>query len=439
MTPSPLGREVLLHTTAPRVSPARPRTSSGAAPTRAPRRAGFRADVEGLRAVAVLLVVLYHAGVPGVTGGYVGVDVFFVLSGFLITGLLVRELRTTGTVSLRRFWARRVRRLLPVATLVLVVTTLASLVLLPPLDRGTVVGDARASALYVANGWFALTDADYTSPSGRSPLLHLWSLSLEEQFYAVWPVLLLGVAAAGHGQGRRWWLGTRRRTVLVVTVLTAVSLALSAQLSSGLGPWAYYGLHTRAWELLVGAGLALAVPSVRRLPVRARAAAGWCGLGLVVGAALVLDDSTAFPGTAAGFPVLGTALLVVAGASTTAGPSGWLSTPLPRYVGRLSYSWYLWHWPCLVLLAGVGRTGEDEPAPAARVVLLAVTVSLLLAVLTHHLVEQPVRHARGLTDRRTALGLGAALTALVVALPLLVPGPADAPTLDVAAVVEPVE
>ena len=377
----------------------------------------------------MLLVVAYHAGVPGVTGGYVGVDVFFVLSGFLITGLLLRELRSTGTISLRDFYARRVRRLLPVSALVLLTTALASLVLLPPLDRGTALTDVSAAALYVANWHFALTDAAYTAPTGKSPVLHLWSLSVEEQFYVAWPLLLLAVTA-GIRSGRRR-LVVQRRVALALAVLGVVSLALSAQLSQGLGPWAYYGLHTRAWELAAGAALALVAPRLRGLPRELALIAGWVGVALVVLSAVVLDEDTAFPGTAAALPVAGTALLVAAGAGLAGvvGVGVALSGAVPRYLGRISYAWYLWHWPCLVLLAGVGRAADEEgtatTAGASRV-LLAVAVSFVLAALTNVLVETPVRTSRWLSaDRRRSLTLGAVLTAAVALVPLLpVPGPA---------------
>ena len=417
----------------PRRAPRRVPAPVGPQPPRTPRarserpgRRQFRADVEGLRAVAVVLVVLYHAGVPGVPGGYVGVDVFFVLSGFLITGLLVRELRRTGRLSLPDFYARRARRLLPVSALVLLTTAVAADVLLPAVDRGSVAPDVRAAALYVANWHFALSDTDYLAATGRSPVLHLWSLGVEEQFYALWPLLLVGVV--GGGLARRSWSVASRRVALTLAVLGTGSLVLSARLSRGAGPWAYYGLHTRAWELAAGAALALALTRWRPRSGPAAAAAGWCGLALVVGSALVLDGDTAFPGTAAAWPVLGTVLVVLAGSGPGAvsarGVGAALSGVLPRYLGRISYAWYLWHWPCLVLLGGVvaagtAGTGPDD-GPTALRVLSAVAVSLVLAVLTHHLVEQPVRRNRWLgADRSRTLALAGVLTAVTVLAPSL--------------------
>nr|WP_281268703.1 acyltransferase family protein [Vallicoccus soli] len=383
--------------------------------------------MEGLRAVAVGLVVAFHAGVGALAGGYVGVDVFFVLSGFLITGLLLHELRTTGTVSLRRFWARRARRLLPMSTLVLVVTAVVSYLVLPPLDHGGLAGDVRAAALYVANWQFAAESTEYMADTDKSPVLHYWSLAVEEQFYVAWPLLLLLVA--GAGLARRSPRVAVTRVALLLAVVGGLSFAVSALTTRTAGPVAYYGLHTRAWELAVGAALALAAPLVARVPRPAALAAGWAGLLAVVVAALAYDSTTVFPGAAAAVPVLGTALVVLAGGTaavgTSAGVPRLLDNRALRYVGRISYGWYLWHWPCLVLAGALsgGTAGGDAlvggAGGAARgstlATLAAVVVSFGLAALTHRLVEEPVRHARGLALRDgRSLALGAGLTAVAV-------------------------
>ncbi|MEJ5946605.1 acyltransferase family protein [Pseudokineococcus basanitobsidens] len=378
-------------------------------------RSRFRPDIEGMRSVAVLLVVLYHAGVPGVSGGYVGVDVFFVLSGFLITGLLVSEVRRTGTVSLSRFYARRARRLLPMAVLVLVATAAAGALLLPPLDVPGLGSDVLAAGLYVANWHYAVGSTDYLGGgSDGSPVLHFWSLGVEEQFYVVWPLLLLLVVAVTR-RGGRDGRALVPRIGLGLVVLGAVSLLLSWWLTPTTGSWAYFGLHTRAWELAAGAGAAIGLPLLRRLPRPVAAAAGWVGLVAVVGSALVYDDSTVFPGTAALVPVLGTVLLVAAGAPERArGTASLFSAPLLRYVGRVSYSWYLWHWPCLVL----ARLLTDG-SPTAVQTAGAVVVSFLLAAGSHALVEEPVRRSPWLSaSTPRSLRLGAALTALVTAVAL---------------------
>jgi len=211
----------------------------------------FRPDIEGLRGLAVLPVLLYHAAVPGFAGGYVGVDVFFVLSGYLITHLLVRELGATGDVSLAGFYARRSRRILPAAALVLVATLVGSALLLPPIRMPGVAVDGLWAALFSANIRFAIQATDYLQADRvPSPLLHYWSLGVEEQFYLLWPALLLIVA-------RRRPAVARRAGLLAAAVVVA-SFALSLHLTATDLPWAFYSLPARAWELGLGALLVLA-------------------------------------------------------------------------------------------------------------------------------------------------------------------------------------
>src|SRR6478752_7411266 len=222
---------------------------------RAPKT-GFRPDIEGLRAVAVLAVVLFHAGVPGVGGGYIGVDVFFVVSGFLITGLLWREASTTGAVGLATFYGARARRLLPAAVTVLVATCVASVVLLPPLQARSVIGDGIASALYAGNYRFAIQGTDYLAADAPpSPLQHYWSLGVEEQFYLLWPLLIVLLAAIA--------LRTRRAlrgvAALGLGVFAVASLAVSIVWTAGDPAFAYFATPTRLWELAAG-GVLAAVP-----------------------------------------------------------------------------------------------------------------------------------------------------------------------------------
>lgn len=386
-----------------------------------PTKAGYRGDIDGLRAVAVSLVVLFHVGWAALPAGYVGVDVFYVLSGFLITGLLLRELSATGTISIADFYARRIRRLLPLSVLVLVSTAAAARFLTPTLDRPGVGSDIRAAALYVANWHFAAASTQYMADTAKSPVLHYWSLSVEEQFYVVWPLLLLLVVGS-TGLARRRWIIARRRIVLALAVVGVVSFVLSATTSATSGPFAYFGLHTRAWELAVGAGLALAGTGLSRVPGVVSVLMGWTGIGMIVASAALLSEDTVFPGTAALLPVLGTGLVVAAGAA--GGGSGvgrWLSLPGPRYVGRISYAWYLWHWPCIVLIGGLnadtsGATG-DQASGGHHVwrMTFAVALSLLLSVVSHHLVENPARRSLWLSGiRARSLALGVLLTALGV-------------------------
>jgi peptidoglycan/LPS O-acetylase OafA/YrhL len=362
----------------------------------------FRSDIEGLRAVAVLLVVLFHAGL-GFSGGLVGVDVFFVLSGFLITGLLLRELDATGTISLARFYARRVRRLLPAAILVLLVTLLLSIAFLPPLLLPGVAGDVAAAAAYVSNVGFAIQATDYfAAGQAPSPVLHFWSLGVEEQFYLFWPALLLLVAGGARGRGYR--------VAITVMAVAGVSFALSLWLTQTNQPWAFFSLPTRAWELGLGAILAVTGTRLRATPKPLAAAAGWAGMALILLAGLAINQATPFPGTAALLPTVGAALVVVGGArATRRGPAHLLATRVPRFLGRISYSLYLWHWPLLVIPAAAA--GADPP-PVARLAL--VGFAIVLAWVTQSIVEDPLRHGALIGTRpRRNLALAGAVAVLV--------------------------
>ncbi|MEV4275373.1 acyltransferase family protein [Actinoplanes xinjiangensis] len=346
-----------------------PRRRSRPAPGTAPP--AHRADIEGLRAVAVLLVVLAHAGVPGLSGGFVGVDVFFVISGFLITGLLRREYAATGRIRLARFYARRAVRLLPLATLVIVVTLAGAWYLAPPVRFTTWAGDAVAAATYTMNVRLDTGGTEYFGDPAPSPFQHFWSLAVEEQFYLLWPLLV--------ARGR---IGP-----VLMAAVTAGSFAWSLHATS------YFGTAGRAWEL--GAGALLALVTTGHRPWLA-----WAGLAAVGTAAVLFDETTRFPGTAALLPVLGAVAVIAAGGNRL------LSTAPLRWLGRMSYGWYLWHWPLLLL---------SPAGPAARI---AVAVAALgFAVVSHHLLENPVRHHRVWTVRsRRGLLLGLGLSASAAAL-----------------------
>ena len=360
----------------------------------------FRPDLEGLRAVAVVLVLLYHAQIPGFGGGYVGVDVFFVLSGFLISGLIARELRATGTVALVAFYARRARRLLPAAALTIVVTVLLSAIFLPPLRVPDVAADGAAAALYSSNLRFAFEATDYLRANlDPSPLLHFWSLGVEEQFYLCWPALLLLVAGRG-----RWSM--RRMAVLFAGVATG-SFALSLVLTDIAEPWAFFSLPTRAWELAIGGLLALLAMNRFVVPARWAMASAVVGVGAIVLAGVAFETATPFPGVAALLPTLGAAAVIAAGLGRTpTGLSRLLATAPMRYVGRISYSLYLWHWPILVLPAAALETPLVLPVRVG-LALLAVVV----AAASQRWVEDPIRRGRfvGLLPRRN-LALAGALT-----------------------------
>src|SRR5215211_3128123 len=380
----------------------------------------FRADVEGLRAVAVLAVVAYHAGLSQVGGGFVGVDVFYVLSGFLITGLLWEELQTTAGLRLGAFYGRRARRLLPAAVLVLMVTLAASWVWLSPLQARGAARDAAAAALYVANYRFALQRTDYLADASPSPLQHYWSLGVEEQFYLLWPVLLLVVFVAG----RRLRTPSSAGAVAVLALAGAGSLALSLRLTAVSEPWAFFSLPTRAWELAAGGLVALSASTLRRLPGVAAATLGWLGLEAIAWSITRFSAATPFPGIAALFPVGGTAAVLAAGcAAPRLGPGRVLGWRPLQAAGKLSYSWYLWHWPLLILAPAVAghalRLGQRLGLAAA---------SGLLALATVKLVEDPVRFSLWLRARPSrSLALGAGLTAVTLAVALatatLLPSP----------------
>jgi peptidoglycan/LPS O-acetylase OafA/YrhL len=361
-----------------------------------------------VRAVAVLLVLAYHADFWPFRAGYVGVDVFFVVSGFLITSLLLGELRRTGFITLRRFWARRARRLLPASSLAIVTTLVVGYLVLDPLSSIDLAHDALAAAAFVINVVFAHRQSDYsTTDLAPSPLMHFWSLALEEQFYLVWPMLLQVVA------------GYRRRPLPFVGALVAVLWPLSfvacVALTGSNQPWAFYSLPTRAWELLTGAALALAAGVIAKVPSLLRSLVGWGGLVAIVVAAVNFGVTTPFPGPAALLPVLGTAAVIVAGPAALFGPVVLLRRPALTWVGARSYSIYLWHWPALVLVAAqFGPLSVGQ-----RLATLAGAVAV--AALTFRLVEDPVRHSAWLaaTNRR-GLVMGGSLIAVAVTAAIVV-------------------
>jgi peptidoglycan/LPS O-acetylase OafA/YrhL len=367
----------------------------------------FRPDVEGLRAVAVVAVVAFHADVTGFAGGFVGVDVFFVVSGFLISRLLLGELESSGSLSLPAFWARRARRLLPASCLVIVVTLFASRLAVAPAAVRAIGVDAVAAGGFVVNVVFAHRLGDYfvaqLGESAPSPLLHFWSLAVEEQFYLVWPAAMLALT--------RWPHRLRRNLVVLCGAVGAASIAASMWLTVHHPTWAFYLLPARAVELLAGALVALAGPAFGAVEPKLRAAAAWVGLAGIACAVLTYDQATAFPGTATLLPVAATVLVIVGGGPGTLrwSPSVVLHRPMLQWIGGHSYAIYLWHWPALVLVAA--RWGPLSIAQRAVV----VAASIALAAVSRRALEDPVRSSAwlGALPRR-GLVLGASLSAVAV-------------------------
>jgi peptidoglycan/LPS O-acetylase OafA/YrhL len=347
--------------------------------------------------------------------------VFFVISGFLITSQLARELRSDGRISFLTFYARRARRILPAAMLTLIVTAVASALLLNPLAAKRALDDVLSAMYFGANFHFAAEGADYFNAGlSPSPIQHFWSLAVEEQFYIVWPLLLVVSSLV--------WLRVRRRdrtervrrpvigaVVIVLAIVAAISLMASIRQTPTSPSWAYFSIVTRAWELAVGALVALALPLVARLDRRLAIPLSWVGLGCIALAAALFSRTSSYPGDSALLPVLGAAAVICGGsavASRRLGAEALLRTPPFQRLGALSYSWYLWHWPALVLAPAVlGHALSEIQAVAVAV------LSLGLAAMSFVLLERPIRRIE-IVVRRPALGLsvGAALAATAIAI-----------------------
>ncbi len=377
-----------------------PHGGAGQAPAAPGTGHTFRTDINGLRAIAVLAVVVYHAGIA-IPGGFTGVDVFYVISGYLISSLLLREVDRSGSVDLVEFWTRRMRRLVPALALVVTVTLVACLLILSPLVWGRLAWHGASAMLFVSNLLFPYQGQDYFSDSVTpSPYLHTWSLGIEEQFYIFWPLLiLLAVAVA-----LRTRVPTRRMLQLLFAGTFVVSLATSAWLTATVPDWAFYILPTRAWEF-AGAALVATLPwgrlaeRSRLRPALLRTLLGTAGFVLLALSFAFVHETDPFPGTVALLPV-GGALLVLA-AGSVPGHGTWvdkvLDLPVLQRLGDVSYSWYLWHWPFVVLTAAAV---QDD---AIWIKVLASIGALGAAFATYRWVENPIRFSGAMRSwRRTA-------------------------------------
>lgn len=361
----------------------------------------FRPDIEGLRAIAVLSVIAAHYAIPGFSGGFVGVDIFFVISGYLITGILVREHQATGRIALLRFYANRLRRLLPALATMLGVSALLIWWLLP-VSQHPVQSQAGAMAgLWVSNLFFAFADVDYfAAETASNAFLHTWSLGVEEQFYLLWPLLTLLIVPLSQDQPKRlawFWLA-----------VAALSLLFCLWLVQSQAVLAFYLMPTRAWQFAAGALAWLLAQYLRPSSLQAQRVS-WLGLALLVLSLSMIDPATLYPSIWALLPTVASMALLWAGSSILR-PSA--IAPLccapMQTVGRLSYAWYLWHWPVLVIGQQVipihGHLGNT---------FLALGLSLLAAIATHHLIENPIRFGR-LSKLRYGWQMGLALCLMVL-------------------------
>ncbi|SDG79477.1 Peptidoglycan/LPS O-acetylase OafA/YrhL, contains acyltransferase and SGNH-hydrolase domains [Lentzea fradiae] len=363
-----------------RVAQARKLLGTG---NRTPKAPGFRADVQALRAIAVLAVVVNHFW-PGVlTGGYVGVDVFFVISGFLITSHLGREIARTGRVRFGTFYARRIRRLMPAALLVLAVSVVLAGVLLPYPRWSATAWETFASAFYWENWLLAAKSVNYSAQNASASVVqHFWSLSVEEQFYLFWPLLLVGLVSLGRNL--RWLVPGVAAVGVLSLVVSVVHTALSPN------P-AYFNTFARVWEFALGAFVALLASKLVLPRVLAEVAAG-VGFVLILVPAFVYDHTTPFPGSLALVPTIGTALVIVSGLR----PGPQWHTPVTasapvQFIGNISYSLYLWHWPVVVLAPFVLGGSLDGGKLTTAWLLWLLALSVVLAWLTKMLVEDRAR------------------------------------------------
>ena len=349
-------------------------------------------QIQGLRAFAAIVVTLFHARL--VPGGFIGVDIFYVISGYLITGLILREIDATGHLNLNAFYQRRIKRLLPTSVFVLFATALVGWFVLPVITRDSLGRDLFAASAYISNYLFAWWQNDYQNLDATpSPFIHYWSLAVEEQFYLVWPLFILLLARSG-----------KKIVFIGITLITGLSLLLSIYQTQTSPIWAFYSLPTRAWELGIGA-LLLFIPNKvfgnRFLP--------WIGFIGIVISSLYFDEKTAFPGVNAVLPVFATALLIATIAIWPPIFNDLSNNRISQWLGKISYPLYLWHWPALVLpSSALGRPLRIRE----RIACIVLTV--ILAHFTNKFIEEPLRHKKIAPKKIYMVALATTLVSLIM-------------------------
>jgi len=363
---------------------------------------GFREDVEGLRGLAVLLVLLFHARVPGVSGGFVGVDVFFVISGFVITRVLLKESLTSGSIDLKRFYYWRFRRLLPNSALCLLLTIVAGQWLLDPISNLNMLNDAQYTSMYCLNMKYAQLNGYFLQQDEPSPLVHYWSLAVEEQFYLMWPFVL-------------YFFSTQSPVVLFMLLTASL---LYCQFQSGVdSSFAYFALPSRGWQLLFGAMVAFNQSPIKKCSSWIRSIGAIVGVALITASSNLFSSKTVYPGLASLVPTIGATLVLIGDSQRLIGNV--LSNAVFRWIGAKSYSLYLYHWPLVVYYTSL-TSRKFQYSPTTQSCSIGVLISIPLALIANTFVESPIRRRGEKLSPAIgiAIGVGVSLLMFLFALSL---------------------